>query len=137
MVFGTFDFLHKGHLNFFAQARRLAKRPFLIVSVARGGNVRRIKKQAPRHSEAERFLAVRKCPLVDRVVLGGQKNFLPHILKQKPAIIALGYDQKAYVKDLRNILAKKRIAIKIKRLKSYRAKVYKSSLVAKRLGLTD
>ena len=28
MVFGTFDFLHKGHLNFFKQARKLSAHPF-------------------------------------------------------------------------------------------------------------
>jgi cytidyltransferase-like protein len=43
MVFGTFDFLHKGHLNFFKQARSLAKNPYLIASVARDYNVKRIK----------------------------------------------------------------------------------------------
>ena len=43
MAFGTFDILHAGHLNFFKQARKLSKYPFLIVSVARDVNVKKIK----------------------------------------------------------------------------------------------
>ena len=39
MVFGTFDGLHKGHLNFFKQAKKLAQKSFLIVSIARDLNV--------------------------------------------------------------------------------------------------
>ena len=39
MVFGTFDGLHKGHLNFFKQAKNFAENSFLIVSVARDKNV--------------------------------------------------------------------------------------------------
>ena len=43
MVFGTFDGIHRGHLHFFKQARGLVKNPYLIVSVARDVNVKRIK----------------------------------------------------------------------------------------------
>ena len=39
MVFGTFDGLHKGHINFFQQAVKLAKNSYLIVSIARDKNV--------------------------------------------------------------------------------------------------
>ena len=47
MVFGTFDGLHEGHLDFFKQARQLSKNPFLIVSIARDKNVKIIKKIFP------------------------------------------------------------------------------------------
>ncbi|MFH1233423.1 MAG: adenylyltransferase/cytidyltransferase family protein, partial [Patescibacteria group bacterium] len=97
MVFGTFDGLHKGHLDFFKQARKLAPKSFLIVSVARDKNVFEIKKMHPFLNEKERTILVKKCGLVDRVVLAGLKNHIPHILKEKPGIIALGYDQKAYI----------------------------------------
>ena len=43
MVFGTFDGVHKGHINFFKQARVLSKNPYLIVSIARDKNVKKIK----------------------------------------------------------------------------------------------
>ena len=42
MVFGTFDGLHEGHLDFFRQAREYGD--YLIVAVARDVNVKKIKK---------------------------------------------------------------------------------------------
>lgn len=132
MVFGTFDILHKGHLSFFKQARKLAKNPFLIVSVARDVNVKRIKKQKPKATEKSRLQTVKECPLVDKVVLGGVKSFLPHILKERPQIIALGYDQSEYTKDLEQNLHKKGFKVKIFRLKSFKPTVYKSSLIRRK-----
>ncbi len=128
MVFGTFDILHKGHLNFFKQARKLAKDPFLIVSVARDFNVKKIKNKKPLFNEIERLNFVKATKVVDKAVLGGVRTYIPHILKQKPSIIALGYDQKAYADSLKKILMKKGLRVKIKRLKPYKPTVYKSSL---------
>src|SRR6266404_1388313 len=93
MVFGTFDGLHKGHSNFFRQARKLSRNPFLIVSIARDINVKKIKGKKSRSKERQRLLAVKNSGLVDKVILGGIKNHIPHIFKEKPDIIALGYDQ--------------------------------------------
>ncbi len=129
MVFGTFDILHKGHLNFFKQARRLAKNPFLIVSVARDANVKRIKKQNPKSTEKSRLKTIKECALVDKAILGGLKSFLPHILKERPEIIALGYDQSAYTSDLQSNLGKKGLHVTIFRLKSFKPSIYKSSLI--------
>src|SRR5882724_4489406 len=97
MVFGTFDILHEGHLNFFKQARKLVKNPYLIVSIARDVNVKKIKLKKTSHSEKQRLSFVKKSDLVDKAVLGGKTNYLKHIIKEKPNIIALGYDQVAYV----------------------------------------
>jgi FAD synthetase len=134
MIFGTFDFLHKGHLHFFSQARKLAKNPYIIVSVARDVNVKKIKGKNPIHSEKSRAQAVRKSPLVDKVVLGGVETFLPHILKEKPQIIALGYDQRNYTENLKEKLLKKGLVVVVKRLKPHKPHVYKSSLLkAKRV----
>lgn len=134
MVFGTFDGLHKGHLNFFKQARNLAKNPLLIVSIARDKNVFRIKGKYPDLKERARMVLLEKSRLVDEVVLSGMKNHIPHILKSRPDIIALGYDQKAYVKDLKKDLknkARNNFKIKIVRLKPYKEKIYKNSLLKK------
>lgn len=131
MVFGTFDGLHPGHLNLFKQARELARNNFLVVSIARDKNVVRVKGQRPELSERKRLAMVRKSGLADQVVLGGVKNYFLHILKINPDLIALGYDQKAYVKDLKRDLAKKSMKIKIIRLKPYKPKIYKNSLLKK------
>lgn len=132
MVFGTFDGLHKGHLFFLKQARRLASEPFLIVSVARDRNVVKIKGKYPVFSEKKRISLVRKSGLADKVVLAGLQKHIPHIVKEKPAIIALGYDQKAYIKNLKKDLKNKGILVKIIRLKPYRQNIYHSHLLNKK-----
>jgi len=131
MVFGTFDGLHEGHLSFFKQARGLfgSEKSFLIVSVARDQNVFKIKGKYPNKNERTRVTLVKKCQLVDKVVLSGLRNHLSHIIKARPDIIALGYDQKAYVKNLKRDLKNKNLPVKIVRLKPYREKIYKNSLI--------
>jgi FAD synthetase len=129
MVFGTFDGLHQGHLNFFKQAGNLMKNSFLIVSIARDENVFKIKGEYPNLKERTRASLVRKCALVDQVVLSGVKDHIAHITKVHPDIIALGYDQKAYVKNLKKDLKNKGILVKVVRLKSFKPKIYKNHLL--------
>jgi cytidyltransferase-like protein len=135
MVFGTFDGVHKGHLDFFKQAKNFIENSFLIVSIARDKNVFKIKGKNPRLSEKERLVLVKKNNIVDRVILAGKNKYLPHILKERPDIIALGYDQKAYVKELKKDLkdlagsaggSKK---IKVIRLNPYKEHIYKNHLL--------
>lgn len=132
MVFGTFDGLHKGHINFFKQARKLSNQSFLIVSVARDKNVKKIKGKIPEFKEKERLAFVKNSKLVDKAILAGLQDHFPHILKEKPEIIALGYDQKDYVKNLKKDLKNKGLKIKIVRLKPYKEHVYKNHLLKKR-----
>ncbi|MDE2311517.1 MAG: adenylyltransferase/cytidyltransferase family protein [Patescibacteria group bacterium] len=129
LVFGTFDVLHSGHLNFFRQARHLARRPFLIVSVAKSVNVRRIKGRRPRHSERSRLAAVRRVKIVNQAVLAAAEDYLGHIVKLNPEIIGLGYDQTAYTKGLVKRLRQKGLKVKIARLRPYQPQKYKSSLL--------
>jgi cytidyltransferase-like protein len=129
MVFGTFDGLHKGHLDFFKQAKNFTKNSFLIVSIARDENVFKIKGKYPKLKEKARMVLVNKCRLVDKVVLSGLKNHIPHIVRVHPDIIALGYDQKAYVKNLKKDLKNKGILVKIIRLKPYQEHIYKNHLL--------
>lgn len=131
MTFGTFDMIHKGHENLFEQARKLTKNPFLIVSVARDVNVVRIKKKKPAHTESQRRRKLAAHPLVDKVILGSKDNYLIPIVKIHPDIIALGYDQKAYVGGLKAKLKELGLKTKIVRLKSFKPKTYKTSLLLK------
>ncbi len=129
MVFGTFDGLHPGHLDFFKQAKNFIKNSFLIVSIARDENVFRIKGEYPYLPERARMMLIKKCILVDKVVLSGIKNHLPHIVKERPDIIALGYDQKAYVKNLKKDLKNKGVLVRVVRMRPYREKIYKNHLI--------
>lgn len=131
MCFGTFDILHQGHLNFFKQARALSKNPFLTVSVARDINVKKIKGHKPINSEKKRLAIIRSTKLVDKAVLGGIKNYLSHIVKESPRIIALGYDQLAFTGGLKQKLTKLGLNVRIKRLKAYKKYLYKTSVLNK------
>jgi cytidyltransferase-like protein len=136
MVFGTFDIVHKGHENFFEQARALARSagsgqardPYLVVSVARDAISKRIKGFSPRHHENDRLLAVAAHPLIDRAVLGDEIGYVTHIKKEQPGIIALGYDQRGeYVDNLVHDLAAVGISLKVIRLAAHKHDVYKTS----------
>ena len=137
MVFGTFDGLHSGHRHFFRQAKSLSepKQAFLIVSIARDKNVFKIKKIFPNLNEIKRMKLVKKSSLPDKVVLSGLTNHLPHIIKEHPDIIALGYDQTHYVKNLKKDLKNKGVSIKIIRLKPYKANIYKNRLLKRKRHL--
>lgn len=117
MVFGTFDILHKGHLNFFKQARKYGD--YLIVVVARDKTVEEVKGRKTRINEKNRLNEVRK--FADKAVLGYRGDKYKVIGKFKPDAICLGYDQNSFIHGL------KRFDIPIKRLKPYKAHKYKSS----------
>ena len=128
MVFGTFDMIHKGHEDFFRQARSLAPDPYLIVSVARDNSAKRIKGQSPRNSEDVRLENVREFPGVDDAVLGDEEGHIKHIYACNPDIIALGYDQIGeYVDHLEEELRAAHLQTQIIRLKAYQPEVFKTS----------
>ncbi len=124
LVFGTFDILHPGHVRFLQQAKKLGN--YLIVSIARSVNVKRIKGRAPLHSDLDRKKLLESLKFVDQVVLGARDDHLAHIISIEPQIIVLGYDQIAYTKDLKKMLQKRGLLVKVVRLKSYKPKIYKS-----------
>ena len=129
MVFGTFDILHPGHLDFFRQAKK--NHDYLIVVVARDYYVHKSKSVKPRNNEKKRAATVRKADMVNKAILGSKThNFYQTIRTYKPQIIALGYDQKPTLYKLKKDLSKHRLSsIETIRLKPYKTKVYKSSKI--------
>ena len=125
MAFGTFDIFHKGHKSYLKQAKMLGDK--LIVIVARDKTIELIKKQKPVNGEQERVLAVKNSKIADEVILGSLKNKYAVIKKYRPDIIALGYDQKANLAELKEKLKEFKLQTKIVRLKSYKPEIYKSS----------
>jgi glycerol-3-phosphate cytidylyltransferase-like family protein len=59
--------------------------------------------------------------------LGNIRNKYAAIKKYKPEIIALGYDQKVNLLELKNKLKEFKIKSEIVRLKSHKPEIYKSS----------
>lgn len=131
MVFGTFDVLHKGHISFFLQAKKLANH--LIVVVGRDKFVKKAKGKFPKNAAKVRVRQIRKTEITDKVVLGSDTyNYFRTLRTYKPEIIALGYDQKPSIHKLIKDLRRHRLAnIKIVRLKPYKPNTYKSSKLKK------
>ena len=125
MVYGTFDILHPGHLNFLRQAKRLGD--FLIVSVSRDVNAKKFKGYYPVFGEKERLAIVSSLKYVDQAVLGGRSHYLAHTLKLKPDIVALGYDQRAYERHLRADIKSGKLKARLVRLAPYQSGKYKST----------
>ena len=127
MVFGTFDILHPGHINFLRQAKKHGQ---LIAVIARDRTVKRLKGKLPRHNEKKRFGAVNGLKLATRVILGNLTDKYAAIKKYRPDIIALGYDQTNFVKQLPHKLKIFSLnKTKIIRLKSFTPNIYKSSFL--------
>jgi|SRR3989344_5009507 len=132
LVFGTFDNLHKGHLDFFRQAKKFGN--YLVVVVARNNNVLAAKGYLPVQSEKTRLRKLRNEKLIDKAILGSKKmDYYSTLRKEKPDVICLGYDQKPKMGSLKRDLKNHDIAIgKIIRLKAYKPHLYKSSIVRKK-----
>lgn len=126
LVFGTFDGLHPGHINFFEQAKKLGD--YLVVVVGRDVTVNEVKGRFPKRSELLRLKAVQQCQLVNEAMLGNIGNPYEIIKKIKPDIIALGYDQNSFSAGLPEYIKKEDLKIEIVRLKPYKPETYKSSL---------
>jgi len=128
MVFGAFDGLHPGHLNFFEQAKEYGDK--LIVSVGTDRNVKKIKGKKALFTQKERLELVDNCKLIDRAVIGAEDNFFENIANYEPDVICLGYDQWAKEEDVKEGLKGVGLAdTKIIRLKPYEANRAKSSIV--------
>ncbi len=125
MVFGSFDVLHKGHLDFFRQAKQ--KGDYLIVVLARDKTIKEVKNNHPKHNEKFRKHTICQSDIVDKAVLGSLKNRYEALKKYSPDVICLGYDQRVDLKELKNKIKEFDLETKIYRLKSFHPEIYKSS----------
>jgi len=127
LVAGTFDIIHPGHLSFLNQAKK--RGDFLIVIVARDKTVEKIKKHTPKRNEKTRVKNLQQLKITDKVILGDLVDHYKVIETIKPDFICLGYDQKAFTKNLKREIKLLGLQPKIIRLKAYQPKKYKSSLM--------
>lgn len=128
MVFGAFDGLHPGHLDFFRQAKKHGDT--LVVSVGLDVNVEKIKGKKPLFNQRQRVNLVETCRLVDKAVLGAKDDFYGHIKSYAPNVICLGYDQWANEADLKIELDRVGLKdCKIIRLSAFDEKRAKSSIL--------
>lgn len=129
MVFGTFDNLHPGHLDYFRQAWRFGDE--LIVVVARDKNVLKKKGHLPQEDQTTRLVKVRAALKIlgnsGRPVLGSATNCWAFLVKYRPDVIALGYDQEVDMARLKSEVKKSHLFCQVKRLKAHQPDRYKSS----------
>jgi FAD synthetase len=112
---GAFDLLHYGHLKFLEEAKKAGgKNAKLIVIVARDSTIERLKGEKPVFHENQRRALVEALKPVDVALLGYKDlSYESVISKIKPDIIAVGHDQLSIKKDLKKLVARKKLNIKI------------------------
>jgi len=109
---GTFDLLHPGHIYFLTQARALGDELFVIV--ARDSNVTH--KPKPIVPEEQRLDMVNALGMVDKALLGSEKDMFEPLKQIRPDIIALGYDQHFDCEFLEKELTKRGLPSKVVRI---------------------
>lgn len=135
LAFGSFDILHYGHLSFLRRCRALGDR--LVVIVARDETIRKLKKREPFFDEKARLEMVRALRFVDEAYLGypnWERDRFKVIRDHRPAVIALGYDQKESVRLIGKKLRELGMSAKVVRIRHIENKeIYKSSKALARL----
>lgn len=136
MTFGSFDVIHEGHRSLFRQALEFGGiNSKLLVVVASDERYKKFKKKEPLYTQKERVLHVQKERNVHLAIAGDKLNTLVPILTHKPEIIVFGYDQPLPIPTLKKMLKKEGfIPQRIVRAKSHLPRIYKSSLIKKKLG---
>ncbi|MFA4936110.1 MAG: adenylyltransferase/cytidyltransferase family protein [Candidatus Methanoperedens sp.] len=112
---GTFDIIHPGHLRYLSEARALGDELYVIV--ARDANVKH--KPKPTIPEKQRLAMVQAIRIVDRAMLGSEKDMFEPLREIKPDIIALGKNQHFDDKVLEKQLKAHGINAKVVRIQSF------------------
>ena len=105
MVFGVFDGLHDGHRFFLRSALKYCSK--LIIVLSQNDTVKILKNHQP-HFPIKKRMAVIKKEFSDSLVCAGDKkiNTWEVVLRHKPDLIILGYDQVSLKTSLKKIQKK-------------------------------
>ncbi len=131
MVTGSFELLHPGHLSLFNQAKALGD--YLVVVIARDSTIRQARGREPYLGEGDRLELVSSLKTVDFARLGNAGNRHDVLKEEKPDVVLLGYDQ-----EVNEAMLKKdceEIGAKLLRAKPFKEKEFKSSIIAKKIGV--
>ena len=128
LVGGVYNLVHKGHELFLNKAKELGD--YLVVVVA-SNRTASLTKKYPVLDAKTRKKNIEKLGIADKVVIGDERDFIKVVRREKPNVIALGYDQKISEKELRRLLSNQGIDCGIVRIKE-ELKGYKTSKIMKR-----
>jgi FAD synthetase len=126
---GSFDLVHYGHVRFLEEAKKAGgKDARLVVIVARDITVERLKGIKPVIPEDQRRAVVEALKPVDEALLGFENmSIMDVILKLKPDIIAVGYDQNYVEEEVKRIATMKDLDFKIIRIGRFGPLILNSS----------
>ncbi len=136
---GVFDLLHLGHVKFLEEAKKAGgPNAKLIVVVARDGMVEKSKIGKAVMSENQRRALVESLKVVDRAILGFRKFNVGMVIDRlKPDVIALGYDQEAMERAVRQYVERNKLHVKIVRIGKFEQDELDSSSKIKRKIIED
>lgn len=126
LVFGAFDVIHPGHIDFLKQAREHGD--YLVVSIARDSYIKEWKGKVPIHTEVQRRQYVIETGLVDEAVLGDEVPGTYSLVRRlRPDVVCLGYDQDLFREDITAWLERNAPDTEVATLRPYKPETYKSS----------
>ncbi len=128
LVGGVFNLIHKGHIFFLKKAKEFGD--YLIVVIA-SNRTACLTKKYPVIDQRIRKKNLEALGIADKVVVGGEMDFMNVVRKERPNVIVLGHDQKMSEKELKKILIKEGIDCEIMRIKE-KLKGYKTSKIIKK-----
>ncbi|MCL4365052.1 FAD synthase [Candidatus Marsarchaeota archaeon] len=132
IAFGSFDVLHPGHIHYLMSASRHGS---LVVVVARDRSIKMLKGKRPLFDEKARLEMVSALGFVHKAVLGARirkwNDIYRVLLRYRPSVIALGYDQRVDMKYLEEFLRRNGLDSRIVRIGPYKERMFKSSKIKK------
>jgi cytidyltransferase-like protein len=124
---GTFDIIHPGHLLTLKEAKGLGD--ILVVIVATDETAEKTRGRKPYNNEEKRLELVSSLRIVDLAKVGERGNIYNTIIKIRPNIIVLGYDQVHTEKEIGEFAKSEGMKIKIIRLTKNIRGIKSSSLL--------
>lgn len=112
---GTFDILHPGHLLYLSEAKALGDELYVIV--ARESMIKH--KPKPIIPEGQRLDMVAGLRMVDKAMLGDERDMFAPLREIRPDIIALGRNQLFNEKELEAQLRAHGIHARVVRIQSF------------------
>ena len=118
---GTFDILHPGHLLYLEEAKKLGDELFVIV--ARDVTVKK-RKRTPIIPEEQRLKMISALKMVDKAMLGSEKDMYELLYSIKPDVVTIGYDQAFEEEALEKELRKRGFNSKVVRIKKHNSNAF-------------
>jgi cytidyltransferase-like protein len=116
MVGGAFEVIHPGHVHALSEARGLGNA--LVVVVATDESVERNKGRPPVTDQASRVALISSLRQVDLALPGNKGSIYDILIRIKPDIVAMGYDQRYDGEEIVREAAKRGVTTSTARLGS-------------------